>query len=370
MGAETKPFRPAGGPDFAVPPGETLQEMLDHFGLTQADLAERTGRPKKTINEIIQGKAAITPETALQLEKVLGLEAGQWLAMEQTYREALARQTERASLAQEISWLKEIPLNEIIKRGWVSKLSDKVDQLEAVLRWFGVASPRAWTQVWTGVQESIAYRKSTKFDSDFAAIATWLRRGELLAADVKTRPYNPATFRNVLVQIRQLTTKWPFEQELKDLCAEAGVIVLFVPEIKGLHVSGATRWLAPDKALIQLTLRGRWQDIVWFSFFHEAAHILLHGKRTVFVEPTDKKAQPHEHDELEADQFATDLLIPPERYQRFVQQRRFSVPAVTHFAEEIGIARGIVIGRLQHDRLIGWDDPLTKLKLRYEWAEQ
>jgi HTH-type transcriptional regulator/antitoxin HigA len=370
MGAETKPFRPSGRPDFAVPPGETLQEMLDHFGLSQADLAERTGRPKKTVNEIVQGKAAITPETALQLEKVLGVEAAHWLGLEQTYRAALARQAERAALEQEVAWLKEIPLNEMIKREWVPKLADKVDQLEAVLRYFGVASAKAWTQVWTGVQQSIAYRKSTKFDSDFAAVATWLRQGELMAAEVKTRTYNPAAFRAALIQVRRLTTRWPFEEELKALCADAGVVVQFVPEIKGLHVSGATRWLAPDRALIQLTLRGRWQDIVWFSFFHEAAHILLHGKRTVFVEPKDRKTQPLEQDELEADQFATDLLIPPDDYRRFVQQARFTATAVTRFAQEIDIAPAIVVGRLQHDNLIGWNHPLTKLKGRYEWAEQ
>jgi HTH-type transcriptional regulator/antitoxin HigA len=370
MGAETKPFRPSGGPDFAVPPGETLQEMLDQAGLSQADLAERTGRPKKTVNEIIQGKAAITPETALQLEKVLGLEAGYWLALEQTYRAALARQAERAALEQEVSWLREIPLNEMIKQTWVPKLSNKVDQLEAVLRYFGVASPKAWRQVWTGIQESIAYRKSTKFDTDFAAVATWLRRGELLAADVRTRPYNPTTFREALAKTRQLTTAWPFVEQLQALCADAGVVVQFVPEIKGLHVSGATRWLAPDRALIQLTLRGRWQDIVWFSFFHEAAHILLHGKRTVFVEPKDRKTQPAEQDELEADRFATDMLIPPEEYRRFVQQGRFTRLAVAGFAKEIGISPAIVVGRLQHDHLIGWNDPLTKMKDRYEWAEQ
>jgi HTH-type transcriptional regulator/antitoxin HigA len=369
MGAETKPFRPLGGPDFAVPPGETLQETLDDLGLSQADLAERTGRPKKTVNEIIQGKAAITPETALQFEKVLGVEAGIWLALEQTYRSALARQAERAALAQEVSWLKEVPLNEMIKLKWVPKLSDKVDQLEAVLRYFGVASPKAWTQVWTSVQQSIAYRKSTKFDSDFAAVATWLRQGELMAVEVKTQPYNPAAFRAVLMQVRRLTTVNPFVDELKALCAEAGVVVQFVPEIKGLRVSGATRWLAPDRALIQLTLRGRWQDIVWFSFFHEAAHILLHGKRTVFVEPKDKKTQPDEQDELEADRFASDLLIPPDDYKRFLQQGRFTDAAVKMFAQEIGIAPAIVVGRLQHDNLIGWNHPLTTLKGRYLWVE-
>ncbi|MFN7564746.1 MAG: HigA family addiction module antitoxin, partial [Prosthecobacter sp.] len=58
-------------PDYASPPGETLAETLDAMGLTQSELARRMGRPIKTINEIIQGKAAITADTALELERVL-----------------------------------------------------------------------------------------------------------------------------------------------------------------------------------------------------------------------------------------------------------------------------------------------------------
>ncbi|HEX8670744.1 MAG TPA: HigA family addiction module antitoxin [Longimicrobium sp.] len=369
MRADFKPFSPASGPDFTIHPGEVVQELMEYAGLTQVDLAERTGRPKKTINEIIQGKAAITPETALQLERVLGVSADHILGLEQAHRSFLARKSARAVLADEIGWLKEIPLGEMIKRGWVKKLQDKVDQLEEVLRYFGVASPKAWAQVWAGVQGSIAYRRSTKFDTDFAAVATWLRQGEILASDIPAAPYDARAFRAALAQIRALTSAWPFQEELVRLCAEAGVVVLFVPEIKGLHVSGATRWLSPEKALIQLTLRGRAEDLIWFSFFHEAAHILLHGKRTVFVEPKDTKDRPEAQEEREANDFAGDFLIPPDAYRKFRSENVFSAPAVQIFAREIGVSPGIVVGRLQHDGVVGWNDPLGRLKRRFSWTE-
>src|SRR5213080_2024155 len=103
-------------PDYAVPPGDTLLEVMESLGITQAELAERTGRPLKTINEIIKGKAAITPETALQLEHVLGVEAGFWNRLERNYRDALAHQQEQRRLKEAASWLKQIPMNELIKR--------------------------------------------------------------------------------------------------------------------------------------------------------------------------------------------------------------------------------------------------------------
>ncbi|MEY2914970.1 MAG: hypothetical protein RLZZ184_4279 [Cyanobacteriota bacterium] len=89
-------------PDYVSPPGDTLLEVLEHRGMTQAELAERTGRPKKTINEIIKGKAAITPETALQLERVFNIPASFWNNRERHYREFLAQKEEKKRLAKQV----------------------------------------------------------------------------------------------------------------------------------------------------------------------------------------------------------------------------------------------------------------------------
>src|SRR2546428_9503399 len=78
-------------PDYVSPPGETLLETLEAIGMSQAELAKRMGCPVKTINEIIEKKAPITTETALQLEQVLHVPASFWLKREQHYRESLAR---------------------------------------------------------------------------------------------------------------------------------------------------------------------------------------------------------------------------------------------------------------------------------------
>ena len=85
-------------PESVSPPGETLLETLDAFGMSQAELARCMNRPVKTINEIIQGKTAITAETVLQLEQVLNIPASFWLKREQHYRESLARLAEEGLL--------------------------------------------------------------------------------------------------------------------------------------------------------------------------------------------------------------------------------------------------------------------------------
>jgi len=75
-------------PDYAVAPGETLLETIQALGMNQTDLAARTGTPLKTIDEIIKGKESITPRTALQFERVLGIPATFWNSLERNYREA------------------------------------------------------------------------------------------------------------------------------------------------------------------------------------------------------------------------------------------------------------------------------------------
>lgn len=347
-------------PDVVSPPGDTLEELLEERGMSQADLAERTGRSKKLINEIIQGKAPISAETALQLELVLGTPARFWLEREQQYRESLARRDEAASLAAVVDWLKQVPVKDMARLGWIERYQEPLDQLRAVLRFFGIASPDQWAG------STAAFRKSPAFESDPMAISAWLRRGELEALKIACGPFDEAAFRETLVRVRGLTVKpvAEFRPRLVAWCAAAGVAVVFVPELPRTHVSGATRWLSPTRALIQLSLRYKTDDHLWFTFFHEAGHILLHGKRDIFLEgerPKDEKEQ-------EANRFSADLLIAPEAWDRFISAREYrSKVAIRAFADELGIAPGIVVGRLQHEGKIPPQN-CNELKQRFAWV--
>jgi len=350
-------------PDYAVPPGETLLETIEAIGMSQAELAERTGRPKKTINEIIKGKAAITSETALQLERVLRVPAGFWNNLERNYQETLARLNEQNKLRKQVAWLDKLPTSALVKNGWIKGYRDKIQQLQEVLNFFGVASPEQWEKRWMGAQ--VAYRKSPVFQSDPYAIASWLRMGELLAQKIECKPFDALKFKNALVKIRLLTVQPPevFQPEVIRSCAEAGVAVAFVPELPKIRACGATWWMNPNRAIVQLSLRYKSDDQLWFSFFHEAGHILLHGKKEVFIEGDDKNSK-----EDEANSFAADILIPPKKYRGLIQSGRCNKAAIQNFASEIGIALGIVVGRLQHDKIIR-HSYCNELKKRLEWEK-
>jgi len=332
--------------------------------MSQAQLAERTGRPKKTINEIIRGKAAITAETALQLERVLGIPATFWIAREQNYREALARSRELDAFSREADWLDQIPYRAMVKFGWITGYREKALQLEEVLRFFGVASPTSWNGLWNAY--SPAFRQSPSFSTEPGATAAWLRKGEIDAANQRCQEFSANAFKQAITRVRSLTRDLPrnFTRLLQDECCAAGVCVVFVPELPGTRVWGATRWLNPTRALIQLSLRYKTDDHLWFTFFHEAGHILLHGRRDVFLEDDGKK---NDEKEAAADAFAREWLIPEARYRVFRRLGAYSCAAASRFAHDLGIAPGIVVGRLQHDRFMDRSQ-CNDLKKHIDWV--
>ena len=352
-------------PDDVSAPGETLLEVLAGRGMSQAELAERTGRPVKTINEIVKAKTAITPETALQFEMVLGVPASFWTSREQQFRESIARQRETESLLAQVRWIENFPYEAMMKLEWIPKASEPIKILHCLLMFFGVASPSICDDVWS--QCGVAFRQSQTFESSKGALIAWLRRGELQAQTIPCAEYNEPRFRSALQSIRIMTRELSedFADNVVKGCCEAGVRVAFVPELPGTHAWGATRWLTASSALIQLSLRYKTDDHLWFTFFHEAGHILLHGKRDCFVEDGQN---PSSKREAEANSFASDWLIPEREYIRFVARSRFTCAAISEFASELRIAPGIVVGRLQHDGHLRHNQ-CYHLKKRLGWAE-
>jgi addiction module HigA family antidote len=334
-------------PDHAVPPGDVLLEYLEHGGMTQADLADRTGLARKTVNEIIRGKAPITPETALRLERVLGRPAHFWNALEMQFRESTVRLAEREKLAEHLEWLAQVPVRAMVRMGWIESERRAEQQLERVLEFFGVASPDQWSAVWS--RYDVAYRRAGSAAGPMEAVTAWLRQGEREAARIVCAPYSQELFRAMLEDVRSLTRMPPstWSQRLRDACAAAGVAVVFIPELPGCLVYGATRWLH-DRPVIQLSLRRRSDDHLWFTFFHEAGHILRHGRKDLFIEAdavTDEREQ-------EADAFARDTLIPRIAWREFLRAGTPTLDMVEAVAASLGIAPGIVVGRLQHDGIL------------------
>lgn len=353
-------------PDYAVSPGEVLSVELELRGMTQQELARRTGITPKHIISILKAKSAITPETAIKLERALGMPVEYWLNLESHYQEILARVDEEAQLERDLDWLKRIPISAMAELNWIEKTKDKKDQLVEVLRFFGIASVGQWDEMWPNLK--VAYRQNQTHEVFPEAVSAWLREGEIESSSIACEPYSKVKFREVLDKIRELTTQDPvhFVPAMQELCSMAGVAVVFVPALPKTGVSGATRWINKDKAIIQLSLRYRTDDHLWFTFFHEAGHILLHGKKELFLEGTNGLDKDKEN---EASTFAEQELIPAKKFSKFIADRNFDKTSITLFSKSIGISPGIVVGQLQHKDLLNITF-CNDLKRRFKWAHE
>lgn len=360
--------RPQYDPDYAVPPGWSLEETLDVMGLSQAELARRTGLHQVTISRIISGQEPITPETALKLETVLGVPARLWNNLEKNYRQKLAELEEKQRLRRHDEWLRRIGIQRsvLVKLGWIEHRDDKAQMNKQILSELGVHDPESFDQVYRNL--GFALRKSTAFECSPGPLLLWLRRGEREARAMACASYNKERFLQVLYVIRKLSRHDPSEflPEVRDRCAEAGVAVVYVPALPKCPVSGASRWLAKGKALIQLSGRYKKDDHFWFTLFHEAGHVVLHSrdaKRAVFLDDDSRKTE--EKREKQANRFATDQLIPPDAFEAIRSIFEIEPPTeakLIQLAERLHISPGIVVGRLQHEGLLPFGSALNRLK--------
>lgn len=347
-------------PDFAVPPGETLQEVMESLGMGQKELAVRTGLTVQSLHRIFKGEQPITYETANRLELATGVPARMWNNLEAQYREQLSKVEERRRLEASLEWLKTIPTQELVDRKVIPDEKDKALLLREVLKFYGVSSVDAWRGIWE--LPAVAARRSHCFETCPGPASVWIRLGELQAQKIECAPYDKKRFQSALQVARSLTVKEPsqFLGELRRLCSEAGVAVALAPEIKKVPWHGATKWLLPHKAMILLSLRYKTDDQFWFSFFHEAGHVLHDGKKDLYI----NEAGAVDPREIKANEFASEILIP--RVREAEVAKLTSRAAAMDLAADLGISPGIVVGRFQ--RLTGKWDTFNDLKRRLDWG--
>lgn len=352
-------------PLWASAPGETISELLRKRSIRFDAFASDMGTSEEEALCLLQGNCAIDRSVAERLQYVVGGTVSFWLKREAQYREDVAR-LHGIQLEQDAtSWLRELPVNDMIKFGWIQRASTKASQAKEVLNFFATSNIVAWRDAVQSVQSVVAFRTSETFKSSPGAVAAWLRRGELVAASRTCGPFDREKLIAILPDLRKLTrVKEPaqFIPAAQKLCEECGVALVIERAPQGCRASGATRFLPNGTALILMSVRYRSDDHFWFTFFHEVGHLVLHDKSALFIEGADFVKT---DEEREADLFSERLLVPSEH-----QAEMLALPAdhrkIMRFAKNIGISPGIVIGQLHHAGKVP-PDKLNKLKTRYTW---
>lgn len=347
-------------PDWAVPPGATVRALMQRKGVTTRDLSGGLRTTAENIENLLDGNYAINAEIAMGLAGMVGGSLNFWMNREAQYRASV----ERVEVAK--SWSTLFPLAEMARMGWISSTADPLTQIHACLAFFGVDTTDEWLHKYSNVKDLAAFRTTCKFESSDGAVLAWLRKGEIEAQKQASRKWNKQELQNQLPSLRALT-RLPepekFVPQLQDILNKSGVRIVIVRPTKGCKAHGAT-FFSKGQPVILLSVRYLSDDQFWFTLFHEIGHLVLHSETKRFVEG-DGSAGGDE--EFEANEFATSILIPGERLKE-LHTLGVNGRAVMRFAKDIGIAPGIVVGQMQHRKLLTFAQ-LNNLKQRYKWAE-
>ncbi len=340
--------------EYVIAPGETILELLESNGMSQLDLAYKTGINKKTINEIIKGKAPITTTTALKFEYVFNIPASFFNNLESSYQEVLERKNDFIKVKEEEKYLENIPYNEMAKRGWdwIEKTNDPFQKVINLRKFFSVASLSFDTEL----KKKLAFRKKNNDKFSNEALYCYLRYGEIESNKVTYPKFNILLLNENLSKLRNLANDSFIKQfnKLKEILFSCGISLIFEPELPHTYVNGVSYMINPNKAIIMISDRGKKNDIIWFTFFHEIGHLLKHSRKEVFVDLDDKEEN---NIEKEADKFARNILIPDKSYNEFIRNNKiFTEKILKDFSKSINILPGILVGRLQKDGLIKWNE--------------
>ncbi len=335
-------------PDKVFPPGFTLKEKLEEMGMSQKEFALRTGKPEKTITAIINGDSAITKETAIKFENVTKIPAHFWISKQTAYDEYLAREKSKNTIEEALEWAKTFPYAKMAAYGWVPKTRNLNEKAKNLLTFFRIAQHQAWENIFIKQELKVAFRISLSFSQEAPAISAWLQQGYNKALEIEVPKYNRKVFLQNLKKIKKIMAEQPdnFFEQLQKLCLQAGVIVLHTPNLPKAPIHGSTRWIN-ETPLIQLSARYKQNDRFWFTFFHEAAHILLHGKKYIALET----ANTDNHDiekEKEADEFAENMILNKNQEQEILENLPLSDEQIIYFAQKFETHPAMIIGRLQH----------------------
>lgn len=354
-------------PKWTTPPGATVLDLIQERGLPIRDLATATNRDMRSVSRLLFGLEPLTKEWADSLSSFFGATPSFWLRREELYRADLERLCEVGRGPNIGQWLKGIPLQDMVRFGWIEQGASAEETVLNACAFFGVTSAEAFGRKYRDLLAASAYRTSSTFEARPSAVAAWLRQGEIEASAIDCEPWSEQKLQRSLADVRALTRESDpkrFLPELERLLAECGVAMVVARAPNGCRASGATRFLRADKALIQLSFRYLADDQFWFTVFHEIGHLVLHAHDTLFLEGLEAR---NSNAEAEANDFALNTLFSQVGVDA-LDTVRTSKLDIARLARRAGISPGIVVGQLQEKGRIPYKH-FNYMKVRYSWSE-
>ncbi|WP_295828961.1 HigA family addiction module antitoxin [uncultured Microbacterium sp.] len=345
--------------DYAVAPGKYLAEWLEETSTTQQEAANRLGFSRKHVNEIVNGRAPVTSETALRLERLTGIPADSWVRFEARYQLDLARLHDDAELrghAPKIpptvsKYLRDLGATKATLRSPATLVAD-------FLKYHGCSTWESFEdQV---VNESkgefaLAALKENNASLDRVACATWLRAGEQHEAFERGRSFSfdQAGLLALLPDLRERASvpDRALLGDLTEMLARVGVVYMFVDAPEKLPIYGMTRWIEKRVPVIQQSGRRLKDGFIIWAFFHEIGHILHDPRGDLHFEFTSERKRTSAAEKA-ANEFAFETLFGASGLEPF--NGLSSDSAIERAAKRLGVAPGVAVQQLHRRRKLDY----------------
>jgi HTH-type transcriptional regulator/antitoxin HigA len=311
------------------------------------------GRPVQAVNEIITGKKAITPETAVALSRALGTSAEYWLNLESSYRLDLLYQRgegKAVDVERKSPLFSKLPLKELHKLGWIDVDLNNVDQTErAVCRFLEIDSIDQEPNL------AFAARKFDKLAPHSQAQVAWMCRVRHLARRQRPAAFSPTGLAAVVRKLPKLSATEADTGRVPAVLVDIGVRFVIASHLTGTKIDGATVWLDENSPVVAVSFRYDRVDWFWFTLMHEIAHVLAGDERHMpmidqALVGRDADASQISTPEEKADKAAREWLIPGDRLSAFIRSTKpyYSRAALLRFASSLGLHPALVVGQLQN----------------------
>ena len=343
---------------IAFHPGYYIKEIVDASGLTQEDYAKRLGTTPKNLSDLIRGEQRLSFEMASKLSRMQGSSVNYWMNLQSTYDSLIAEFNSDKELKREREIFSYLSYAYFRKNFGLPDLSHRVeDQIKEVRKFLAVATLSVFAKRDMTVSFRSADTGMTEGNIVKANVMVQIAMNEALKIDAPK--FNRKMFERVADQALEMTAcHGSFYPQLKEEFRKAGVKFIILPNIPGSKTNGATKKMR-DNVLLMVNDRRRNSDTFWFTLFHEIGHIINGDYGISFENEIGDQ-------EDAANKFAQDKLIPPAAYQNFLSDGKFDRESIQDFAENINRDPAIVLGRLQKDGILGFDDKLTA-SLRHKY---
>src|SRR5258706_5272827 len=172
---------PAFQPNWFSKPGDTIATLLSRRNMTPGMLAECMGRDTSIVHGLLYGSTFIDKPLAGLLSKYVGGSPSFWTTRQSQFEQDLNRAAEAIPIDKGKSWLRTLPIKEMVTSGWIPPSTETREKIKTSLAYFDVTDPNEWRERYTGFHNSFRFRSSPTFESKLGALAAWLRQAEIQA---------------------------------------------------------------------------------------------------------------------------------------------------------------------------------------------